>query len=135
MIAPKRPNSADDIMSAAHHCLAAENFFARAKEIHEQIADVPRKPSRFHRRLLSGLKQSYETHLTWARVHLQMAEVITLGSGVVMAHSRATSTLDPRGLSRDVAREAACWDEFLSGQPRDGRERWLAKPDPADAEY
>ncbi|MFE5564738.1 hypothetical protein ACFQ68_07070 [Amycolatopsis japonica] len=133
MIAVKRTNPTDDVMSAAHHCLAAENFFARAKELHNEI--VPRKRNRFQRRIASRLELSYQTYLEWARFHLQMAEVITQGSNLVMAYNRASSTLDPRLLGADVAHEVVCWDAFIGGQPRDGRERALPKPDAADAEY
>ena len=135
MIAVKRTNPTDDVMSAAHHCLAAENFFARAKELFDEIADVPQKRNGFHRRLAKKLERSYRTYLEWARFHLQMAEVITQGSNLVLTYNRASSTLDPRLLGRDVAHEVVCWDGFIGGQPRDGRERWLPKPGAADAEY
>ena len=135
MIAVKRPSPTDDVVSAAHHCLAAENLFARAKELYDEITDVPRKQNRFHRRLADKLERSYKNYLEWARFHLQMAEVITQGSNLVMTYNRASSTLDPRLLGTDVAHEVVCWDGFIGGQPRDGRERWLPKPDTADAEY
>ncbi|RSN45116.1 hypothetical protein DMC64_19920 [Amycolatopsis sp. WAC 04197] len=135
MIAVKRTNPTDDVMSAAHHCLAAENFFARAKELHHEIVGIPRDRNRFHRRIASRLELSYQTYLEWARFHLQMAEVITQGANLVMAYNRASSTLDPRLLSADVAHEVVCWDGFIGGQPRDGRERALPKPGAADAEY
>ena len=96
---------------------------------------VPRKRNRFQRRIASRLELSYQTYLEWARFHLQMAEVITQGSNLVMAYNRASSTLDPRLLGADVAHEVVCWDGFIGGQPRDGRERALPKPDAADAEY
>ncbi|MBE1575456.1 hypothetical protein ACFORH_00430 [Amycolatopsis roodepoortensis] len=135
MIAVKRTNPTDDVMSAAHHCLAAENFFARAKELYDEFTEVPRKRKGFHRRLAKKLERSYRTYLEWARFHLQMAEVITQGSSLVLTYNRASSTLDPRLLGTDVAHEVVCWDGFIGGQPRDGRERWLPKPGTADAEY
>ncbi len=87
MIAIKRPNPTEDVMSAAHHCLAAENFFARAKEIYEETVNSPRKPDRFHRRLVNGLERSYQTYMEWARFHLQMAEAITHSTNLVLAYS------------------------------------------------
>ncbi|WP_410665291.1 hypothetical protein [Amycolatopsis sp. lyj-84] len=135
MIAIKRPNPTEDVMSAAHHCLAAENFFARAKEIYEETVNSPRKPDRFHRRLVNGLERSYQTYMEWARFHLQMAEAITHSTNLVLAYYRTSSTVDPRLLSADVAHEVVCWEAFIGGQPRDGRERWLQKPDQDDAEY
>ena len=128
-------SSADGSMTAAHHCLAAENFFARAKELQRETADENRKPTRFSRRVERLLERHYERYMQWAGFHLRFAEVITEGSGLVVAHSQAAANPGTNLHRTYVYGEAAAWDDFIAGRPLDSRARWLTKPDAMDAEF
>ncbi|GAB3000846.1 MULTISPECIES: hypothetical protein [Amycolatopsis] len=103
--APATPPAADETgtaepRSAAEHCAAAEALFARAREIYPTLSS----------RAVD--QDEYRRCFDWARMHLRLAESITAGAGLVLAHRQLLAG-DVRLHNTYVSYETQEWTEFL----------------------
>ncbi|QFU86740.1 hypothetical protein [Amycolatopsis sp. YIM 10] len=100
--APAAPDTAtaNEPRSAAEHCAAAEALFARARAIHPTLNIRPVN------------QDEYRRCLDWASLHLRLAEAITAGTEMVLAHRQLLAS-DVRLHTTHVGSEASGWTEFL----------------------
>lgn len=90
--------------SAAGHYAAAEALFAQARAIYPDLGSRA-----YH-------QNEYKRCLEWARMHLRLAEAVTAGAGLVLAHRHLLANPDVRLRDTQVAAEARSWDEYLEVQ-------------------
>lgn len=96
--------SAAERRSAAEHCAAAEDLFACARALHPLDGAIP-----------AALATEYERCLSWAGLHLRLAEAITAGAGLVLTHRQLAATPGVRLHNTHVSHETHQWTEFLKG--------------------
>ncbi|WP_216211108.1 hypothetical protein [Amycolatopsis aidingensis] len=89
--------------SAAEHCATAEELFAHARALH---------PGNGRTRIPAEVVVEYERCLDWAGLHLRLAEAITAGAGLVLAHRQLLAG-DVRLHNTYVSYETHQWTEFL----------------------
>ncbi|MEU3622555.1 hypothetical protein BS329_03620 [Amycolatopsis coloradensis] len=102
--APADPCTATEPRSAAEHCAAAEALFAHAREIYPTLS------SRAHD------QDEYRRCLDWARMHLRLAEAITAGAGLVLAHRQLRANPDVPLHDTYISAETRPWNEYLKNQ-------------------
>ncbi len=102
--APADPATATEPHSAAEHCAAAEALFTRAREIYPTLS------SRAYD------QDEYRRCLDWARMHLRLAEAITAGASLVLAHRELLANPDVRLHNTYVSAETRHWNEFIEAQ-------------------
>ncbi len=102
--APADPATTTEPHSAAEHCAAAEALFTRAREIYPTLS------SRAYD------QDEYRRCLDWARMHLRLAEAITAGAGLVLAHRQLLANPDVRLNDTYISAETRPWNEYLENQ-------------------
>ncbi|TKG60950.1 hypothetical protein [Prauserella endophytica] len=86
--------------SAASHYAAAEALFTRARAIYPTLSS----------RAVD--QNEYRRCLDWARMHLRLAETITAGAGLVLAHRQLLAG-DVRLHNTYISYETHEWTELL----------------------
>ncbi|UUV28589.1 hypothetical protein NQK81_27840 [Amycolatopsis roodepoortensis] len=89
---------------AAEHCAAAEALFARARAMYPSLSSRA-----YH-------QDEYRRCLDWAHLHLRLAEAITSGAGLVLAHRRLLANPDVRLHDTYVSAETQEWNEYFENQ-------------------
>ncbi|WP_414944867.1 hypothetical protein [Amycolatopsis sp. cmx-11-32] len=104
---PTDPATADagvaEPRSAAEHCAAAEALFACARVMYPKLSHY------------AVDLDEYQRCFDWARMHLRLAEAITAGAGLVLAHRQLLAN-DVRLHDTHVSSETHEWAEFLEAQ-------------------
>lgn len=100
------------IRSAAHHCAAAEELFARARDLH---------PGRDRNGIPTEAADEYERCLDWARMHLRLAEAVTAGVTLLATHRPLLAEADVSAADARLSHEAYQWLEFLDRHRADRR--------------
>lgn len=95
------------IRSAADHCAAAEELFARARDLH---------PGRDRDGIRAEASVEYERCLDWARMHLRLAEAVTAGATLLTAHRQLLADADVSVADARLSHEAYQWLEFLDNR-------------------
>ncbi|MGW4826283.1 hypothetical protein ACWEOG_01785 [Amycolatopsis japonica] len=90
--------------SAAGHCAAAEALFAQARAIYPEVSSRA-----YH-------QNEYKRCLDWARMHLRLAEAMTAGAGLVLAHRQLLADPDVRLRSTYISAETRLWGEYFENQ-------------------
>lgn len=85
----------DRALSAAAHCAAAEDEFARAQQ------------------LLQTEPDEYRRRREWASMHLRFAEVITQGTTLVTEYALAEINPAWKSLRMFAGSQAKAWNEFI----------------------
>lgn len=103
---PNEPTAADvgekaEPRSAAEHCTGAEELFAHARTLHPHTAKIP-----------AEVALEYERCLDWAGMHLRLADAITAGAGLILAHRQLLAG-DVRLHNTYLSYETSRWTEFL----------------------
>ncbi|WP_410658344.1 hypothetical protein [Amycolatopsis sp. lyj-112] len=101
---PAAATKAGDPRSAAEHCAAAEALFTHAREIYPTIS------SRAYD------QDEYRRCFDWARMHLRLAEAITAGASLVLAHRQVLANPDVRLHNTYISAETERWNEFIDAQ-------------------
>jgi hypothetical protein len=83
------------LASAAAHCAAAEDEFARARGLYQSEPD------------------EYRRRMEWASMHLRFAEVITQGSSLITEYALAEINPAWKALRMFAGSEAKAWNEFI----------------------
>jgi len=92
--------------SAAEHCAAAEELFAHARALH------PRNGAR----IPAEAALEAERCLEWAGMHVSLAEAITAGAGLVLAHRQLLANPDVRLHNTPASSEAHAWTALFEDQ-------------------
>lgn len=93
--------------SAAEHCAAAEELFAHARALH---------PGNGSARIPAEAALEAERCLEWAGMHLRLAEAITAGAGLVVAHRQLLANPDVRLRNTPASYEARAWTALFEDQ-------------------
>ncbi|OXM44501.1 hypothetical protein [Amycolatopsis alba] len=101
---PADPATTTEARSAAEHCAAAEALFTRAREIYPTLS------SRAHD------QDEYRRCLDWARMHLRLAETITAGASLVLAHRQLRANPDVPLYDTYINAETRPWNEYIKNQ-------------------
>ncbi|MBB5856427.1 hypothetical protein ACFQ05_26470 [Amycolatopsis umgeniensis] len=101
---PADPATATEARSAAEHYAAAEALFTRAREIYPTLSS----------RAVD--QDEYRRCFDWARMHLRLAEAITAGVSLVLAHRELLANPDVRLHDTYISAETRHWNEFIGAQ-------------------